>query len=541
MNTLTHPLSKPTSATNHTTPASESNRMDSIDLPKPTQRRRAAMHYWVACSFVFVFAVLACASDTNAQYAPPQGYTPAPPQGYTPAPPQGYTPAPPQGYTPAPPQGYTPAPPQGYTQAPPPGYGAPVENYPPQTVPQQSFPPTHFGPRLRERVLTPGTAVPGDGNAFPPIGTAPVYTPNVRVADLIVNGFPARTGRIMFGGAVNSDAGVTGQITVDERNFDIMRWPRSFRDLFGGTAFRGAGQTFRVEAAPGSNFDRYSMQFADPNLFGYLPISFSASGFLYDRRFDNWDENRLGGRLALGYRITPDLSLAVGFGGQNVKIDDIRPPGVSPELDSEVGSNKLYSGSISLTHNTRDSPIQPSEGHFFEFQFKETFGDYNYSRIEVEYRKYWLLSSRADGSGKQTLSFGTQLGFSGDDTPVFENFFAGGYATLRGFDFRGASPVVGGPNGVEVGGEFQFLNSVEYMFPITADDAFRGVAFCDFGTVEESVKLDSDTFRVSPGLGLRVAIPALGPAPLAFDFAVPVAKAEFDKERTFSFYMSLIR
>ena len=152
-----------------------------------------------------------------------------------------------------------------------------------------------------------------------------------------------------------------------------------------------------------------------------------------------------------------------------------------------------------------------------------------------------MHSSRADGSGKQTLSFGTQLGFSGEETPVFENFFAGGYATLRGFDFRGASPVAGGANGVEVGGEFQFLNSVEYMFPITADDAFRGVAFCDFGTVEESAKLDADTFRVAPGLGLRVAIPALGPAPLAFDFAVPVAKAEFDQERIFSFYMSLIR
>jgi outer membrane protein insertion porin family len=345
----------------------------------------------------------------------------------------------------------------------------------------------------------------------------------------------------MFGGAVNSDAGVTGQITVDERNFDILRWPKSFRDMFGGTAFRGAGQTFRLEAAPGSQFDRYSLQFADPNLFGYLPISFSASGFLYDRRFNDWDENRLGGRLAFGYRITPDLSLSVGFGGQNVDISNIRAPGASPELDSEQGNNELYSGSISLTHNTRDSPIQPSEGHFFEFLFQETFGDYNYSRFEMEYRKYWLLSSRADGSGKQTLSFGTQLGFSGSETPVFENFFAGGYATMRGFDFRGASPVAGGVNGIEVGGEFQFLNTVEYMFPITADDAFRGVAFCDFGTVEETAKIDPDTFRVAPGLGLRVAIPALGPAPLAFDFAVPVAKAEFDRERIFSFYMSVIR
>jgi outer membrane protein insertion porin family len=33
----------------------------------------------------------------------------------------------------------------------------------------------------------------------------------------------------------------------------------------------------------------------------------------------------------------------------------------------------------------------------------------------------------------------------------------------------------------------------------------------------------------------------LGPAPLAFDFAYPVAKADTDNTRIFSFYMSLIR
>lgn len=421
------------------------------------------------------------------------------------------------------------------------GYGQPqtAPTVPQTTAPPQTVGPNGFGPQ--QRVLLPGENAAGGGAALPPLANDPLYTPNVRVADLIVNGFPARTGRVMFGGAVNSDAGLTGQFTIDERNFDITRWPRSFRDLFSGTAFRGAGQTFRLEAAPGNIFDRYSVQFADPNLFGYLPISFSSSGFLFDRRFDDWDEERLGARFSLGYRITPDLSLGVGISGQNVDINRIRVPGVAPELDALAGDNELYSGNITLTHNTRDSPIQPSEGHFFEFQFEETFGDFEYSRIELEYRKYWLLASRADGSGKQTLSYSTQVGFSGDDTPVFEHFFAGGFATLRGFDFRGASPVVGGPNGVEVGGEFQFINSVEYMFPITADDAFRGVAFCDFGTVEESVKLDSETFRVAPGLGLRVAVPALGPAPLAFDFAYPVNKADFDNTRVFSFYMSLIR
>ena len=38
------------------------------------------------------------------------------------------------------------------------------------------------------------------------------------------------------------------------------------------------------------------------------------------------------------------------------------------------------------------------------------------------------------------LALSLKAGFSGADTPIFENFFAGGFSTLRGFDFRGRLP-----------------------------------------------------------------------------------------------------
>ena len=137
------------------------------------------------------------------------------------------------------------------------------------------------------------------------------------------------------------------------------------------------------------------------------------------------------------------------------------------------------------------------------------------------------------------MSFGTKLGFSGSQTPIYENYFAGGFSTLRGYEFRGAAPL---ENGVRVGGEFQWLNSLEYTFPITADDMIKGVAFVDFGTVEEEITIDSDNFRVAPGVGLRVHVPALGGgAPLAFDFAFPVNSATGDEEQTFSFYVTANR
>jgi len=46
---------------------------------------------------------------------------------------------------------------------------------------------------------------------------------------------------------------------------------------------------------------------------------------------------------------------------------------------------------------------------------------------------------------------------------------------------------------------------------------------------------------VAPGFGLRINVPALGPAPLAFDFAFPVAKADTDDTRVFTFFMGVGR
>jgi len=138
-----------------------------------------------------------------------------------------------------------------------------------------------------------------------------------------------------------------------------------------------------------------------------------------------------------------------------------------------------------------------------------------------------------------TLSYGTKAGFSGSDTPVFENYFAGGFSTIRGFDFRGASPLEGG---VRVGGEFQWLNTIEYTFPLTADDMVKGVLFTDFGTVEENIEINRENFRVAPGFGFRVHLPAAGiGAPLAFDFAFPISDAEGDEQETFSFYIGVSR
>ena len=57
---------------------------------------------------------------------------------------------------------------------------------------------------------------------------------------------------------VTGATGLVGNNVVDEQNFDLFRLPRSWDDIRNGTAFRGAGQRFRLEAAPGTQLQRYT-------------------------------------------------------------------------------------------------------------------------------------------------------------------------------------------------------------------------------------------------------------------------------------------
>lgn len=383
----------------------------------------------------------------------------------------------------------------------------------------------------------PGELFPGTEPTPSPFGPpAELEAPTMEVPlDVYVD--ETQTGRLMFGVGVNSNAGLVGQITLDEQNFDWRRFPRSWGEIRNGTAWRGSGQHFRIEAMPGTQVQRYMFSFTEPYLFD-TQNSLGLSGYYYSRFFQNWTEERLGGRISLGRQLAPDLSVAMALRMENVNISNPQPLPSPQSVTDVLGNNGLYTARWSLTNDTRDHPFLPTQGHRIMMAYEQAFGTFSFPRGELEASQYFLLRERADGTGRHTLALITMLGFTGSDTPVFENFFAGGYGTLRGFFFRGASPV---DMGTIVGGRFQWINTVEYMFPIKADDAIRGVVFCDFGTVEPITQINWSDYRVAPGVGLRLAIPMMGPAPIALDFAVPVNKAATDREQIFNFSVGLAR
>jgi outer membrane protein insertion porin family len=344
----------------------------------------------------------------------------------------------------------------------------------------------------------------------------------------------ARTGRLMFGVGVNSNSGVVGNIVLSENNFDILRPPRSWDDIWNGTAWRGAGQKFRIEALPGSEVSRYLVDWQDP-YFLDSNVNLGVSGFYFTRFYRNWDEERLGGRVRVGRQMSQTWSASAALRLEGVHIADI--PAVPPQsLLDVLGDTTLSTVRGSLIHDTRDAAMVPSEGHYLEFSVEQAFAEFTYTRLEIDGRQFFTTYRRPDGYGKHILTLSGNFGWTGSDTPIYEKFYAGGFQSFRGFAFRGVTPL---ENGVEVGGQFQLLGTAEYMLPVTANEMIKVVGFTDFGTVEEDVTLDN--FRLSVGTGLRIQVPGMGPVPIALDWAVPVMKTDFDREQLFSFYIGINR
>ncbi|NQU26496.1 MAG: BamA/TamA family outer membrane protein [Candidatus Nealsonbacteria bacterium] len=414
---------------------------------------------------------------------------------------------------------------------------------PQPTLPNQpSQPPLANQPGPADPPYARMAAAPTLPNGLPILGDPSIYRdPNVPPSgdplqaldvDILLN--ETQTGRLMFGMGVNSDAGLVGSIVIDERNFDLFRPARSFEDVRNHSAFRGGGQRFRIELVPGTELQRYMFNFQDPYLFD-TDVSFGLSGFYYNRRYLEYDEERLGGQISLGYQFTHDLTGSFAFRAMNVTIFNPAFPAV-PEIAEVEGKNGLFGFKFQLAHDTRDSTFLATEGHLIQMSAEQVIGTFDYPRAEIDVRQYFLIHERPDTSGRHVLSLSARAAYTGSNTPIYEHYYAGGFSTIRGFDFRGASPR-DPATGMLVGGEFMLLASAQYMFPLTADDNLRAVVFCDTGTVQPTIDNWSDKYRIAPGFGLRISVAAMGPAPIALDFAFPISSEITDREEIFSFFV----
>jgi outer membrane protein assembly factor BamA len=301
-----------------------------------------------------------------------------------------------------------------------------------------------------------------------------------------------------------------------------------------GRAFRGAGQEFRVEAVPGTQLQRYTISFREPYLFD-SQYAFGVSGYYYDRIYNEYTERRVGGRFTLDRQLNKYWTASVGMRIENINVNSV--PFFAPwEIQKFAGDNFLVAPRIGIRRDDRDSYLRPTSGSLVEASYEQAFGDFTFPILNLSASKYWTIFQRADGSGRQVLAAHSQVAWEGANAPVYERFYAGGFQSMRGFEFRGVGPFI---NGFNVGGDFLFLNSLEYQVPVRANDQLYMVAFVDSGTVESRINIKD--YRVAAGVGVRIVVPILGPVPIALDFGFPIVKGPEDRQQIFSFWIGAFR
>ena len=363
------------------------------------------------------------------------------------------------------------------------------------------------------------------------------------VRDMLIEVSEKNTGSFNIGAGISSDSGLFGTISLEQRNFDITDTPESWDEFVAGKAFLGAGQTFNITIAPGTQNSNYSIGFREPYVFE-TDYFFDFRAFALQSEREDFDEGRLGVRLGVGRRLGDAWTGSLTTRVEQVTVEDIEPD-APVDAFAVQGDSLLTAVGLNLTRSRTDSNITPSRGNRLTLgidQIGVFGGDYDFTRVNVGFAQFWTLDEDFLGR-KSILSFRADAGYlleDQDDVPMFERYYSGG-RDFRGFAYRGV-----GPRGIRndtltlgddpVGGRFQFLTRLEYEMPLY-DQVVRWAVFTDQGTVQDEFGFDE--WRVSVGTGLRFVVPFFGQFPFAVDFAVPLVNEQGDETQIFSFDLKI--
>ena len=248
-----------------------------------------------------------------------------------------------------------------------------------------------------------------------------------------------------------------------------------------------------------------------------------------------------------GYRIPVSSNDRVGIDAEFDEVDIELPPDATDYLRTEINrngtGNQVIRGSLFWTRDTRNRAIFPSQGGRQETRLEVTapgISDLDYYRLSYEQSRYFELSERFTLVLDGTLSYGAGFGDT-DVLPFYENFYAGGIRTVRGYDRNSLGPRDSRDD--PVGGNVRLLGRAELRFPLSLEDEagnLRLSTFIDGGQVWDTERANVDEYgdintsdvRYSAGVGLVYYSPI---GPLTTSVARPLNDEEGDDTQFFQF------
>ena len=289
----------------------------------------------------------------------------------------------------------------------------------------------------------------------------------------------------------------------------------------------------------------------------YLDRNHTRSGI--DRRFSLTYRDRDAGErdltdyglqqatLSYGYRIPVTSNDRIGvdleFDETDIDLPSDATSYLRTEIDREGSRNRAIRTSLFWTRDTRDRAIFATEGGRQRLRFDVTVpdvSDLSYYRASYEQARYVSLSDRLTLVLDGDVSYGSGYGDT-EVMPFYENFFAGGIRTVRGYRRNSLGPQ--DEDNESVGGNFRILGRTEVRFPLTAEEDggnLRASVFIDGGqvwdldrsTVDEFDEVSAGDLRFAAGLGLIYYSPV---GPLTMSVAEPLNAESGDDTQFFQF------
>lgn len=263
--------------------------------------------------------------------------------------------------------------------------------------------------------------------------------------------------------------------------------------------FLGRGQSVALSMQISSLRQLFQLRFTEP-YFLDSRWTFSFNAFNTETIFRQFDRSATGGDITLGYPITNELRV---FGTYALEFVQSRgPEGLRTiaALDALNNSGRISSVRGTVTYDTRDNRLFPTDGMFHSLSV-EVSDQFTGASENRQFQRYRLLSRYYHPLfWKFVARMSARLGYmnnaSSQELSPAEKFILGGINTIRGYlpftvgperratlNNRGTGlydPF--SPSFVFVeGGNKEALFNFEIEFPIFEEVGIRGVVFLDAG------------------------------------------------------------
>jgi outer membrane protein insertion porin family len=306
--------------------------------------------------------------------------------------------------------------------------------------------------------------------------------------------------------------------------------------------FMGTGKRLSATLNNSDVDQIYSFSFTNPY---YTMDGISRSFGVSSRKTDASEANLAdyttdvwGGSVNYGIPISEFNTIRLGAEVENISIDEtiFSPDTVTDFLAIHGNDFLTFKLTGSWSKDTRNRAIFPDRGGLQRIGAEVAVpgSDLEYYKLNYRLQHFFPLTDSLTLSLNGELGWGD--GFGGlENLPFFENFFAGGVRSVRGFRDNSLGPR--DPGSIDpIGGSFRTVGNMELLFPVPFADDLRSVqlsAFFDVGNVFAEMKdFEANELRASVGLAAIWLSPV---GPLAISIARPIKEQSGDDTQFFQF------